>query len=335
MRLEDVFKEKFNKEVEKHSKAISFKAFKQESVKNITELILLFAALVLYLVNSYFLNYNYLTLIASLSFIGYRLIPVLNRSINSIQSLNHGKSALNIIINTVKSSNILIRQNKTTEVDGNVKEMQLIFKNFTLYNGHVLFPFKQILIKRGELFVIHGRSGSGKSTILSSLIHGKGEELSIQICGQNFKGLKFLNNFKIGSLSQLPFVFKSTVKENITVYSNQAELYSLDLKDFSFCLDTNEDSALSFDKIESDIRISEDVLSGGQKQRIGLMRAIYFGKDILILDEPTSALDSENKRKFIDFIEEKLKNHFIIMVSHDDEIIKLSDKQLNLNNNEK
>ena len=65
-------------------------------------------------------------------------------------------------------------------------------------------------------------------------------------------------------------------------------------------------------------------ISGGQKQRIAIARALYHDKNFLILDEPTSALDKDTAEKIIkELINNKLKYHNIIIISHSENILKL------------
>ena len=71
---------------------------------------------------------------------------------------------------------------------------------------------------------------------------------------------------------------------------------------------------------------------GGQIQRIGIARAFYKKPEILILDEPTNALDKENENKIIETLM-SLKNEItMILVSHNEEPLKMTDEKIILNN---
>ena len=63
-------------------------------------------------------------------------------------------------------------------------------------------------------------------------------------------------------------------------------------------------------------------LSGGERQRIGIARLLYTKKEILIFDESTSSLDNKNKEKFIKIINQLAKEKTIIIISHDENVIK-------------
>ncbi len=71
-------------------------------------------------------------------------------------------------------------------------------------------------------------------------------------------------------------------------------------------------------------------LSGGQIQRILLARALYHQKEVIIFDEPTNFLDKKNKMKVINSIKNIKKNKIIIILSHDPDILKISNKIVNL-----
>ena len=63
-------------------------------------------------------------------------------------------------------------------------------------------------------------------------------------------------------------------------------------------------------------------LSGGERQRIGIARLLYTKKEILIFDESTSNLDNKNKEKFMYTINQLAKEKTIIIISHDENVIK-------------
>lgn len=86
----------------------------------------------------------------------------------------------------------------------------------------------------------------------------------------------------------------------------------------------------STDGIEAILSESGRNLSGGEKYRVCLARALVNDPDILIMDEPTSSLDQKTSIEIIQNIRSFLPNAAIIISSHDQSIIELSNKIVKL-----
>ncbi|KAG5877618.1 hypothetical protein JTB14_015566 [Gonioctena quinquepunctata] len=132
-------------------------------------------------------------------------------------------------------------------------------------------------INRGQLIGIIGSVGSGKSSLLQTLLG----ELTV-VHG----GMKILGS--ISYSSQEPWVFSGTIRQNILFgskfnrkrYDEVVRVCALE-KDFDQFI--NRDNTIIGDKGAS--------LSGGQKARVNLARAVYRDRDIYLLDDPLSAVD--------------------------------------------
>ena len=85
--------------------------------------------------------------------------------------------------------------------------------------------------------------------------------------------------------------------------------------------------------LETVIGEKNNKISGGQAQRIGLARALVKKPQILILDEPTNALDIETESEILKNLKILKKNLKIIMISHDDNALKICDDIFDLNSN--
>lgn len=88
----------------------------------------------------------------------------------------------------------------------------------------------------------------------------------------------------------------------------------------------------------SDIKSGKDVtindsnsnLSGGEKQKIAIIRQFIQCPDVMLFDEPTSALDKESRVFFLDYLKKIKKDHIIVIVSHDNNLISQCDNIIDL-----
>ena len=84
-------------------------------------------------------------------------------------------------------------------------------------------------------------------------------------------------------------------------------------------------------KNQYETRVGEfgKLISQGQAQRIVSARALYSNTEFLILDEPTSSLDDENSKLFMEDLK-KIKNITILMISHDQNLLKYAENVIDL-----
>lgn len=172
-------------------------------------------------------------------------------------------------------------------------------------------------IAEGELFVIMGSSGSGKSTALKMINrlirHSYG---TIEINGTD------INTLPINELRQsMGYVFQKiglfphmTVAENIHIVLRvQNKLNSYSKKHIAELLDlVNLDPAIYSNRYPKQ-------LSGGQQQRVGIARALATNPSLILMDEPFSALDAitrEVMQQEIKSLQKKL-GKTIVFVTHD------------------
>lgn len=177
--------------------------------------------------------------------------------------------------------------------------------------------------RRGEMTVVSGESGTGKTTIIKL------------ICGlaERTKGDVFVNGQKIDSTYKLvdkmsvsmqdAYIFNRDAKMNIyypngEVLDNSKEVIEL--------LSMQNLVRRKYD--DSSEQNFENKLSGGEKKRIGISRAMLKKADIYIFDEPTNDLDNKNANNVIKNIKTLAKNSIVIVVSHDDRLKNQADKMI-------
>lgn len=155
----------------------------------------------------------------------------------------------------------------------------------------------------GKLVAVVGGVGSGKSSLLSSLLG----ELNLVSGSVQLSGL-------IAYCDQRPWILNATVKDNI--------LFGMEYDEERF------DAALFAASLEEDMRSLEAGvlteigerginLSGGQKARISLARAVYRNADVYLLDDPLSAVDAHvGKHIFHHCIRDTLSSKTRLLVTH-------------------
>lgn len=173
-------------------------------------------------------------------------------------------------------------------------------------------------VKPNTMVSIVGKSGSGKSTIISlldKLYFLEDNQGEILLDGHNINNLtrsSLRDNITI--VSQSPYLFNISVAENLRLAKPDATE-----KELNKALKQSEmyDCIMSKpDKLDSMLGENGIILSGGEKQRLAIARAILKGSKVIVFDEATSALDNENQAKIKHVISKLKKDHTIIMIAH-------------------
>ncbi len=201
------------------------------------------------------------------------------------------------------------------------------------YDGKILFPNMSLNIQNGDMFVIVGRSGTGKSVFLRHLI---GLELpekgyikieNIKTTESQFAQIrkKMAMVFQEGAL----FDFM-TVEENIGFYLFMHT--KMKIKEIK----KKVDETLKLVDLEGINTLYPASLSGGMAKRVSIARSIIYNPSYLLYDEPTTGLDpvtSENIVNLIKMIHES-RQMTTIIITHDMKLASdLGDKLLVLPGN--
>lgn len=204
--------------------------------------------------------------------------------------------------------------------------------------GHVVGVFDaSFSVKRGEIFVIMGLSGSGKSTMVrlfnrlieptSGSIHLNGKEIT----GLSDKALLDVRRKEMG------MVFQSfALMPHMSVLDNTA--FGMALAGVPAAeREQKAREALRQVGLENYAHAWPDELSGGMRQRVGLARALAINPDILLMDEAFSALDPLIRTEMQDELIKLQAKHqrTIVFISHDlDEAMRIGDRIAIMQNGE-
>ncbi len=181
-------------------------------------------------------------------------------------------------------------------------------------------------VKRGETFGLLGSNGSGKTTIIRTLLGIYAPSAgSLTIGGKPFD---VSGDIKLGYLPEERGLYKKEKVLDVMVYFGKLKgLSTNEARDWS--IEYLKKVALA-DK--SNLRI--DKLSGGQQQKIQLGITVMGDPELLILDEPTKGFDPINRRLLMEIIEQhQSRGATVIFITHQmEEVERLCDRILLLKN---
>ncbi|WPC43667.1 energy-coupling factor ABC transporter ATP-binding protein [Clostridium sp. JS66] len=176
------------------------------------------------------------------------------------------------------------------------------------YGNRVVLNIDKFNFKNTGLYIILGLNGSGKSTFLECIAGvNRINSGSIKYDHKDFKDEKD----KISMLLQKPYIFNTSVKENIIKgllfkgerWEELLQKYNSYIKDF--------DMEKLMDK-------NAKTLSGGEKSKTALLRVAMLETKITLLDEPTASMDLESTLVAEKLIKSmSLNGRIVIMITHD------------------
>lgn len=184
-------------------------------------------------------------------------------------------------------------------------------------------------IEKGELVVIVGPSGAGKTTTLN-ILGGMDTATSgdVLVDGENITTLKGKNLIKYRR-EDIGFVFQFyNLVPNLTAKEN-VELATQICKD---SLDV--DSVIEKVGLENRKNNFPSQLSGGEQQRVAIARAIAKNPKLLLCDEPTGALDYKTGKQILKLLENTCRKEkmTVIIITHNTAIAPMADKVIHFKN---
>jgi len=200
------------------------------------------------------------------------------------------------------------------QLEGEIRFDNVIFR----YPGaqNLALNKASFTIEQGTVVGIVGRSGSGKTT-LTKLIQGLYplQEGIVRFDGIDAREIELSHlRRQIGVVLQENFLFRGTVRENLSVTKPDAPFEEL----VAAAVAAGADEFIERLPQGYDTILEENAsnLSGGQKQRLSIARTLVARPRILILDEAASALDPESEAIFIKNLSKIAVGRTVVMISH-------------------
>jgi len=225
-----------------------------------------------------------------------------------------------------KMSNYIRVKEFVEEISNNQESFEGVeideIENISLENVSFSYDEEEALndvsleIGKGEFVGLAGKSGAGKSTVVSLLSRMYKPDSGKIVSGNEDIDQISLSSWrdKLAVVQQQCYIFNTTLRKNIKIGDLEANEHEVkricelaEVKEFLKDLPNGLDTKIGENGVK---------LSGGQRQRVAIARALIKKPEILILDEATSDLDSDLENKIHKNISRMEENHGVLAVAH-------------------
>lgn len=265
-----------------------------------------------------------------------RLLPTLASITSNLSRIGYGQFAVQKVYDDLAkyshSSENYFKEDKILEKNFLSLEMKNVSFNYKNSKIEVFNNINFSLVKNDCIGIV-GESGSGKTTfidMLLGLLHPSKGEIYLN----NTRQENFSSNVidKIAYLPQEPIILDEKITTNISLETNEKLIDQNKIEEALKKSNLKKVIANLSDKENTIIGDGGVRLSGGQNKRLALARLFYHGKNIIIMDEATSSLDIKTENYISEQIKELKGKLTIIIISHQNNILKYCDKIYKIEN---
>ena len=294
--------------------------------------VIIFAILNLYSIKIFFDKQIKLETLTAIIIINYSLLGSFMTIYSQTKRFIDLKGRLKILTNYIESLPKKIDDKKQINIKNKTK-INIVLKNVGFYYNPNKYILKNISlnIKQNEKVALIGEIGSGKSTIGKLLIklydYSDGE---ILINNTNLKNISVVDlRNVITYVPQHPKLFNRTLISNL-LYGARKGTTKKDVINIINSIKIQSVKDVFLKNLDKDVGKYGNNFSGGQRQIAWLIRSMLQESKVIILDEPTSSLDKETKKIVVEFIKEVSKNKTLILITHDNSLLKNVDRIITL-----
>ena len=193
-----------------------------------------------------------------------------------------------------------------------------VFSNvsFAYEPGHDVLRNIRLVIKAGSRVGIQGKTGAGKTTLVSLLTRfydpTSGAILLDDTDLRDYKLADLRNQFAI--VLQETMLFSSTIRENIAY--GKPEASEEEIREAARRANAHDFIEALPNGYLTEVGERGFLLSGGERQRVSIARAFLKDAPILLLDEPTSALDLATESAIVDAMERLMESRTVFVIAH-------------------
>lgn len=334
--LENKFLFLFKLTSQKIASSVSKYSTLQQLPRLIIELFVVIFGSLLLLISIHTVDNTYLlTLVGIFTLVAIKTAPSATKIYSALQ---YATFSMPSVFNLHKEINLKF----TKKINNKEVGEKLLFNSLSFKSVSFKYPSLKknslekisFQIKRGEKIAIVGESGAGKSTLVDLMMGLTNPSKGIiKINDLDIKKIKKKWQNVIGYVPQDVYLLDDSILKNLILFSDKKP--NMD-KINNVLKETNLEKTIKQLPKGIDTQIGERgaTLSTGQRQRLGIARALYINPKIIILDEPTSSLDVKNELLIINKLF-KLKDITLVVITHNNKILKKFDKVISIKNGKK
>lgn len=219
----------------------------------------------------------------------------------------------------------------STRADTEIHSLEIRKLSFRFPGRFALLRDVTLVVNRGEIVLLSGRTGSGKSTLLRILLRlFEADAGCIQVNGRDWSDIPTdAWRHAVAIIPQQIQIFSGSLAENICMHPVKGVEGARDFCRSIGLHDVFRTLPHGYATLLGEGGVS---LSGGQQRLLGLCRALYRRPQILFVDEPFTGLDRAASSRAIRILRRRKKTMATLIVSHRPEIRRMADRAYVLQN---
>lgn len=257
-----------------------------------------------------------LSLLAFYFVLSRRLLPLISQISLIAGQMDASYENVRIVASELEECHRFCASDMPVQLPGAGMVLELSHVNFFFSEAVPILQDLNLRIREGEIVVLRGVSGIGKSSLLN-LIAGVSHPQS---------GVVRVDRTSIAYVPQEAPLLDDSIRNNLLFGLSARSDEELTNVLASARLDTFV--AAQPLGLETSVGDNGALLSGGQRQRLGLARALLRGGNLLLVDEATSAIDEDTERQILDTLRASGKS--VLLVAHRARTQRFADRVLRL-----
>ena len=256
-------------------------------------------------------------IIALFGVVAFRMLPSVNRVIQSVQHLSFGRAGIEGAAEGLSLSQQATSSPGERSTD-KFDRLEIRNLKYSYPNSDALVTdIAALTVRAGDSVGIVGASGSGKSTLVDLLIGILApRDGTIAVNGRDVSNNRRYWQDRIGYVPQHVYLMDTSLRRNVAFGLAEESISNADVEKALRLANLWEFVQALHEGLDTVVGERGVRLSGGQRQRLGIARALYGNPEVIVLDEATSALDGDTEREIVESLRAITHDHTLIVVAH-------------------